>query len=135
MSSVMMALETNSGAMVTREVHQVIQTVRFADMAVYPWLVMAANPHLSTPDIVSVILATGGKHSFRSERWLRKRRCMVQPNSTEAPGRRPNADGDGDRALKIMRANTEMSIRDLERLLKKHGIDRGREWVRIHRCD
>ncbi len=133
--TVTMAIEQYSGKMVDREVHQVINVKDFVGRAIYPWLVMAANPHLSAPDIAAVLLLTTTHKGWRSDRWIRKRRWMVQPNTRDMPGRRAGSDGKGERAVRIMLANPDLSLRNLVRLLKEHGIVRSREWVRMHRCD
>ena len=134
-----MLLENDSGKMVPREACFTVDVRMFARTAIYPYLLMCANPHLSSPDITRVIFATGAPATYRSARWLNARRWMVshakRPVAAEgSPGRRPNADGRDPQAIRIMRDNPEMSLRNLVRLLKDHGIVRNKNWVRQYRC-
>ena len=120
---------------VVRDVKQTINVQDFIGKPGYAWLVMAANPHLSAPDIERLIALAGVPHCERSANWIRRRRWLFHPSTTDQPGRRPDADGEERRATLLMFENPKMSLRDLVVLLKERGIRRGREWVRLHRCD
>ena len=120
---------------VSRDVNEVINVQDFVGEPGYAWLVMAANPHLSAPDIERVIMLADAPACERSANWIRRRRWLFHPSTTDQPGKRPDADGEGGRATLLMLNNPKMSLRNLVVLLKERGISRGREWVRRHRCD
>jgi len=93
---------------------------------------LAANPRLSRLDLCLWLQQHGTERSLS---WLSKRRWLFRkPDQSNAPGVRPDSDGQGERALLIMRANPSLSLRDLTKLLADHGIKRSREWVRRNRC-
>jgi hypothetical protein len=118
---------------VEKEVVLTIPDIRkFQKLPIYPWLVMAANPHLSAPDI-SEFLGTG--MAERPVPWLQKRRWMVGGARGVPKGQPADLDGKQGKAVRIMSENPGMSLRNLTRLLKDSGIVRGKDWVRRHRCD
>jgi predicted aconitase len=104
----------------------------FTDCAVFPYLVMAANPHLSAREIQDV-LQSFGERQWRSETWIRTRRWMCKPADTTPL--QPSADGLDERARRIMRDNPRMSSRKLGKLLGSSGIMRPVEWVYRSRFD
>lgn len=114
-----------------RTVSLTIDIRDFKDKAVFPWLVMAANPHLSMRDI-QVVLANVSEQHERSLGWLSRRRWMIHGKGKR--GGRANADGQDERARAIMAANPKLSNRQMARLLREdYGIRRGPEWVRVNR--
>lgn len=120
------------GNEVSREVNETIDLRQFEGTAGYALLVLAANQHLSRFEIWMWLKRHGVE---RSDSWIARRRWLFQkPTETNAPGIKPDADGQGERARTIMGANSTLSLRDLVRLLAKHGIKRSREWVRRNRC-
>ena len=128
------ALEFKNGAgrKVTRLVNQLINIREFTHCAVYPWLLMAANPHLSAPDLSMITADQDHDEVYRPARWLNKRRWMCGETRHQGGGR-PNADGRDPKAFELLEANRYLSLRDMVRLLKEHNIVRGREWVRLNR--
>jgi hypothetical protein len=122
--------QDGAGRTVTRLVNQIIDIRAFTHYAVFPWLLMAANPHLSAPDI-SEYLAWQGEGVFRPVRWVSKRRWMCGPVHSSGPRR--NADGCDTLAFELLAANRDLSLRDMVRLLKENGIQRSREWIRRNR--
>lgn len=119
---------------VAREVRHTLDARDFLGTAVYPWLVIAANQHLSAPELELFLTrqshATPG--TARSLSWIKRRRWMAQPPGTSNVG---NRDWNHARALQIMAENPKLSVRGLVLVLKDRGITRSREWVRRHRCD
>jgi len=127
--------ESDSGKEMTREVNFIIDIRDYKGRAGFPWLVMAANPHLSVSALWWWLWSEGGKNQ-RGESWIKRRRWLFQdPKTANGPGGQPNADGKDGRAVKIMRENPTMSARGLVRLLKENGIRRGKDWVLKHKCD
>jgi hypothetical protein len=121
-----------AGRKVSRLVNQILDIREFTHCAVYPWLLMAANPHLSAPDLSTITAGQPHDEVFRPARWLNKRRWMC--GETRHIGGPPrNADGRDPKAFKLLSENRDLSLRDMVRLLKKNGIVRGREWVRLNR--
>jgi hypothetical protein len=119
----------------TREVNYVIDIRDYRGRAGFPWLIVAANPHLSVRTLWHWLLLEGG-HNPRSEGWIYKRRWMFQdPEKANKPGGQANVDGKDERAIQIMRENPILSARGLSLLLKKYGISRNKDWVWKHRCD
>jgi hypothetical protein len=100
----------------------------------YPWLFMAANPHLSAREIWRYLSHIKGGPNERSLSWIKKRRKMFRPPDYVYKTRE-DRDGRAEEATALMADNPELSIRDLVVLLAKHRIIRSREWVRTHRCD
>jgi hypothetical protein len=121
-----------AGRPVSRLVNQIIDIREFTHCAVYPWLLMAANPHLSAPDISEITASQDNDAVFRPARWINKRRWMCGETRHQGGARR-NADGRDPLAFELLAANRTLSLRDMVRLLKEHGISRGREWVRCNR--
>jgi hypothetical protein len=113
-------------------VNQIIDIREFTHCAVYPWLVMAANPHLSAPDIQEFLSRQDVAEAFRPTRWISKRRWMCGETRHQG-GTRPDADGRDPLAFELLSDNRDLSLRDMVRLLKENGITRGREWVRVNR--
>ncbi len=116
------------GRLVRFPVRMDINAADFAGTAIYPWLVMAANPQLSANAISTFLFDSGPPAAYRPGHWLARRRKMFFPPGTKRPTARVGPDHDA--ALRIMRDNTGLSLRDLVRLLKENGVTRGREWVR-----
>jgi hypothetical protein len=131
-----MTWEDGHGRKVTREVRLTIDVRDFEGLAGYPWLVMAANPLLSGPDILRFLELKADEGLVGVERnrsWIARRRWMFQRNDN-LPGTRPNADGKDARALTIMEEHPTLSARKLSQLLKENGISRGKDWVQKNRC-
>jgi hypothetical protein len=93
---------------------------------------MAANPHLSAPDIHDV-LQSFGEHQWRSETWIKTRRWMCAPPDTTPL--QPSADGHDERAKRVMRDSPRLSARKVVNLLRSNGIVRPVEWVYRSRFD
>lgn len=96
-------------------------------------LAVAANTHLSVSEMLRLLLDLGGVERSRS--WLQRRRWLFQLPGTVNDPHQTNKDGNNDRAILLMADNSTLSVRQLVWVLAKHGIKRGREWVRCHRCD
>ncbi len=109
-----------------------LDAMNFKGMAGFGLLVLAANPHLTIPQLARLLELNGCQ---RSCAWIQRRRWLFQPPDAERIGGRNTnmTDGKDAAALTIMRENPRLSLRDLVRLLAGHGIERGREWVRCHR--
>jgi hypothetical protein len=114
----------------TRTVNLTVDIRNFKDRAGFPYLLMAANPHLSVRDIQEV-LASVADELERPVGWISRRRWLFP--GTGKSGAKRNADGNDEKAHKIMEDNPRMSANQLVRLLKDNGIIRSREWVRTHR--
>ncbi len=126
------------GNRVEREVNQVIDVRDCLGMPGFPLLIMAANPHLSLSEVVRYlddVAETSGAPVRRTRSWANRRRWLWRRPNDKAAGNLGDRDGMQTRAIQLMTANRELSIRDLALLLKDHGIERNREWVRKHRCD
>lgn len=132
-----LTFESYEGRPVKREIRHTLDIRDCLGMRGYPWLVIAANPHLSLFDLLiyleHVNNTTPGVQRSRS--WIQRRRKWL----FQLPGQRPspthNPDGQHARAIRIMAEHTNLSVRQLVQVLKEHGITRGREWVRNHRCE
>ena len=113
------------GRPVTKTVNIRVDISGFKDCAIFPYLVMAANPHLSTRDLQDV-MSSFGDHQWRSETWIKTRRwmCSVDPTPLH-----PSADGLDERARRIMRNHPRMSAPKMAALLKSEGIRRTPHWV------
>jgi hypothetical protein len=112
-----------------REVNETIDLRQFEGMPGYALLVLAANTHLSRWELWMWLHKHGVE---RSDSWIARRRWLFQ--EPKPPGVKPDADGQGKRALDIVHSNPKLSLRDLTKLLAKRGIRRSREWVRKNRC-
>jgi len=115
-----------------REVNPIIDVRDFVGTPGYALLLVAANTALSVSDVLRFfdIDCVG-----RSRSWIQRRRWLFQQPGTVNAIAKPDRDGNENRAVYIMGQNPTLSVRQLVVLLKEHGISRGREWVRIHRCD
>jgi hypothetical protein len=120
------------GRSVTKKVTTQVDVSAFTECAIFPYLVMAANPHLSAPDIQDV-LASFGAHQWRSETWIKTRRWMCNP--PEDAALQPSTDGLDGRARHIMKEHSRWSARKLVKLLLDNGIVRPIEWVYRSRFD
>ena len=110
-----------------------LDAMNFKGMAGFGLLVLAANPHLTIPQLARLLESNG---CGRSCAWIQRRRWLFRPPDAERGmgGRNTNmTDGKDAAALTVIRENPRLSLRDLVRLLAERGIDRGREWVRCHR--
>ncbi|MGB7136644.1 MAG: hypothetical protein WBD46_15235 [Acidobacteriaceae bacterium] len=124
------------GHQVKRDVALLIDVERFRGTPGYALLVVAANTNLSVGNIERYLTDVVGGLDARSRSWIQRRRWLFQqPDTDNSKGRTPDGDGQAGRAVKIMRANPNLSVRGLVRLLREHAIKREREWVRKHRCD
>jgi hypothetical protein len=116
-----------------RTVNLTIDIRDFKDKAIFPYLVMAANLHLSMREIQDVLLNVGEQH-FRPLGWLSRVRWLIHGKGSKGKsGAKRNADGLDEKAYSIMGANPRLSSRQLVYLLRENGIRRSREWVRKHR--
>jgi len=113
------------GRYVTKTVNIRVDISGFKDCAIFPYLVMAANPHLSTRDLQDVV-SSFGDHQWRSETWIKTRRwmCSVDPTPLQ-----PSADGLDEHARRIMRNHARLSSKKMAALLKSEGILRTPHWV------
>ena len=115
------------GQEVTREVNLTLDIRDFKGRAGMPWLIMAANIHLSINDLV-VVMASYGYQRTRS--WVSRRRWIFfDPDYVRNAGGQRNADGQEARAYRIMDEHSRVSARELARILRKSGIRRGKDWV------
>ena len=122
-----------------REVNQLIDVRDFLGTPGYSMLLVAANTHLSAPDLKLFLEAVSQesedtKWVNRTLTWIKKRRWMFQKPGTVNTNR-CDVDGKQARAVCLMNANPKLSNRALERLLNENGIIRSRDWIRQHRCD
>lgn len=132
---VTMCFTDGRGKKVARVVNQTLDIRDFEGLAGYPWLVIAANPHLSISDIwmFLVMRQNEGLHGVeRSRSWIQRHLFLFRRPRV---GPCPHPDGKDARAIAIMREFPRLSARNLSKTLKENGIDRSREWVRRHRCD
>jgi hypothetical protein len=104
-----------------------INAGEFKGRAGMVWLLMAANIHLSLNDLVQVMAAYGYE---RPRSWVSRRRWMfLDPALARTPGGVRDVDGREARARKIMDDHPRVSSRELARILRKNGIQRGKTWV------
>jgi len=119
----------------TRPINYVIDVRDFKGRPGFPWLLIAANPHLSV-NVLWMWLRSEDKKYERSQSWIYRRRWLFEdPEKANGVGRQPNVDGKDGRAIAIMRENPTLSARAMSRLLKEHGIVRNKDWVLKHKCD
>lgn len=122
------------GTTETRDVNLTINIEDFEGTPGFALLVLAANRHLSVSALGLALKALWGVE--RGHTWIEKRRWLfANPDTTNKPGIKPNADGKDGRALAIMREHRTLSLSLLVKLLAESGIRRSREWVRLRRCD
>lgn len=114
-----------------RPINYTLDIRDFEGRAAFALLAIAANHHLGTSDLRRLLNAFGVE---RSRSYVQRRRWMVDPTNGN-PGAKPNADGQDDRARRIIRQYPKMSARALVRLLSEHGINRGKTWVWQNRCE
>ena len=127
-----MSWEDGRGTRQTRQTNPTIETDKFRGTPGFALLVIAANRHLSVADLERLL---GAYDIERSQTWIRRRRWLFSdPDAVNAPGKKHNADGLDERAVAIMRDNPALSVRQLSRLLKERGINRGKDWVMRNRC-
>jgi hypothetical protein len=107
--------EDGRGKRQTREVKMVVDAADFRGTPIYPWLVIFANPHLTSTELELFFDAEADKgleKIQRTPRWIRKKRWMGRlPGVTNASGPKPNKDGQDDRAVAILRDNPHLSAR------------------------
>lgn len=115
----------------TKTVNIRVDLSGFKDCAVFPYLVMAANPHLSARELQDVV-SSFGDHQWRSETWLKTRRWMCSVDPTPL---KPSADGLDERARRIMQGHPRLSSPKMAALLKADGISRTPHWVYRSRFD
>jgi hypothetical protein len=118
----------------TREFHTAIDNIeKFKGTAGYVHLLIAANLHLSVAELERLLTVCGTEQDQRSRSWIQRHRWMYS-GVNRTPGAKPNADGKDERAIALMLENPTLSLRALSKLLAKHGIRRGRDWVMRNRC-
>jgi hypothetical protein len=104
-----------------------IDAREFKGRAGMPWLIMAANVHLSITELLEVMAAYGYE---RTRSWVSRRRWIfVDANYVRSCGVARNADGQEDRAYRMMAKHPHVSARELARILRQNGIKRGKDWV------
>jgi hypothetical protein len=119
------------GRKIVREVRFTADLRDFKGQAGLPWVVVAANPHLSTSELLRVMASYGCE---RKRGWVSRVRWMfVDPRRVRKPGGSRNPDGQDARAYRIMGENPHVSARELMRVLCKAGIARTKDWVLRHR--
>ena len=119
------------GREISREVNLTLDIRDFKGRAGMPWLIMAANVHLSINDLLRVMAAYGYE---RTRSWVSRRRWIFfDANYVRTAGAPRNADGQEARAYRIMGEHPRVSARELARILRKNGIRRGKDWVLRHR--
>ena len=134
-----MTLTDGRGNTVHREVKLTLDIRDYEGTAGFPWVLVAANRHLSQEDITLYLerkaVETPGVARTRS--WVQRRAWMFRPrgSSERRGGPIPNRDGRDGRAFELMAAHPKLSLTELSRMLKEHGIKRSKEWCRTHRCD
>jgi hypothetical protein len=130
-----MWFEDNRGKKQGREINETLAINDLVGVAGgYPLVFMAANRHLTAMEIYRRLNFIIGGANARSLSWIKKRRKLFEPPDYTYPTRE-DADGRAAQAVELMAEHPKASIRDLVVLLKKLGITRSREWVRLHRCD
>jgi hypothetical protein len=116
----------------TRLVNMTLELKGYKGTPGHALLIIAANRHLSVGDLDRLL---DSEDIERSRSWIQRRRWLFSdPDAANAPGPKPNADGKDNRAIAIMRDNSNLSVRQLSYLLKQHGIRRGKDWVMKKRC-
>jgi hypothetical protein len=80
------------GHTVTEEVNLVADARNVEGLAGYPWIIMAANPHLSNAAIERYLAECGIDGVERSLSWIQRRRWMFR-RSPGRNGAKPNIDG------------------------------------------
>ena len=104
-----------------------IDARQFQGRAGMPWLIMAANVHLSINDLLEVMAAHGYE---RTRGWVSRRRWIFfDADYVRNAGGVSNTDGQQARAFRIMAQHPHVSARELARILRKSGIKRGKDWV------
>jgi hypothetical protein len=120
------------GKPASREVNLTLAVNKFRGTPGHALLIIAANTHLSVSDLWRLL---GSEGIGRSRSYIQRRRWLFQdPDTINVQGTKPNLDGKDDRAFQIMRDNPTLSLRQLSRLLKQHGIHRGKDWIMHNRC-
>lgn len=99
----------------------------FKGRAGMPWLIMAANVDLSITELLDVMAAYGYE---RTRSWVSRRRWIFfDAGYVRSLGAARNADGQAERAQRIMTQHPHASARELSRILREKGIRRGKDWV------
>lgn len=113
---------------VVREVNFTIPNIcEFKGRAGMPWLIMAANIHLSINELLMVMKHYGYE---RTRSWVSRRRWIFfDPNYVRSAGGVRDADGKESRAFLIMEQHPRESARRLVGILRENGIKRGKDWV------
>ena len=135
MDKTTLSYKTNGGREVSRSVNHILDIRELTRTAVYPWLVMAANQHLSNEEIALWLEHVAIEHPAvrRPYSWIKKRRKRTRLPDLIGP--RGNRDGNDSRAFAIMAApaHQTLSLRGLAACLGEQGISRSREWIRSWR--
>ena len=125
-------LETNSTSVSGKRIkYRVdIDAREFKGRAGMPWLIMAANIHLSINQLLDVMAHYGYE---RTRSWVSRRRWIFFDDHYVPQSGRADEDGKQARAYRIMDQYPHVSARELVRILGKAGIKRGKDWVLKHR--
>jgi len=108
-----------------------IDAREFKGRAGMPWLIMAANVQLSVNDLLDVMSHYGYE---RTRSWVSRRRWIFfDADYVRQSGGAADSDGQQARAYRIMDEHTNVSAREMVRILGKAGIRRGKDWVLKHR--
>lgn len=113
-----------------RTVNRMIDIADFKDRAGFPWLLLAANPHLTVRDIQAV-LSNINERLERPAGWISRHRWMFHGKGKT--GSKPNADGQDERARQLMAEHPHLSSRQSVYMLREHGILRDKTWVLMNR--
>jgi hypothetical protein len=117
------------------EVNLVADARDVVGLAGFPWIVLAANPHLSNDKIYWFLATCGIDGVERSASWIQRHRFMFRrasqhPHNTAGRSR----DRDHARAVEIMKDHRTISARQMVHVLKARGIKRSKDWVLRNRC-
>lgn len=110
-----------------RTVKLTIDVLDFKDRPGFAWLLIAANPDLSSRDIQAVLSEVGEQHE-RPHGWISRHRWLFYGKCKA--GRKTNADGMDEKARQIMVENPHLSGRQVVYMLREQfGIRRTLNWV------
>jgi hypothetical protein len=116
-----------------RTVNLTIDIREYKDKAIFPYLLMAANPALSMRDIQEVLLGVDERLK-RPLGWLSRRRWLIHGKGSKGkPGGQINPQ-QATAAQKIMDDNPTASTRRLAFMFRAAGLPFSREYARKYRA-